>query len=73
MPQTAILTQQATRNRELLKDKLYIMAAVQPIILITSYAATFKEYVIAIHNPLEEETVEEEIIFKTTVTNSPQQ
>ena len=69
----SILTQQATYNRELLKHKLYIMAAVQPIILITSYAATFNEYVIAIHNPLEEEIVEEEVIYDATVINISQE
>ena len=47
--------------------------AVQPIILITSYsyAATFGEHVIAIHNPLEE-TEEEEITIEITVTNNSQ-
>ena len=65
------LTRQATENREVLKNKLHIMAAVQPIILITSYAATFGEHTVALHNPLdeEEETVEEivyEIVEETT-------
>ena len=76
------LTRQATDNRELLKNKLHIMAAIQPIILIASYAATFGEHVIALHNPLEEETVEEvityeiveeEVIYETTVIIHPQQ
>ena len=60
-----ILTRQATENRELLKSKLHIMAAVQPIILITSYAATFGEHTIALHNPLEEEeTMEETVTYE---------
>ena len=48
--------------------------AVQPIILITSYsyAATFGEHVIAIHNPLEETEEEEEIIIDIIVTNNSQ-
>ena len=58
------------------------MAAIQPIILIASYAATFGEHVIALHNPLEEETVEEEItceiveeevIYETTIIIHPRQ
>ena len=68
----SLLTRQATENRELLKHKLHVMAAVQPIILITSYAATFGEHVIAIHNPLEETEEEEEIIIDIIVTNNSQ-
>ena len=67
-----LLTRQATENRTLLQDKLHVLAAIQPIILITSYAATFREHIIAIHNPLEEAEEEEEITIEITVNNNSQ-
>ena len=51
------LTQQATENTTLYGDKLHVMAAIQAIILITAYAATFGEHIIAVHNPLSDEEV----------------
>ena len=52
-----ILTQQATENTILYGDKLHVMAAIQPIILITAYAATFGEHIIAVHDPLSDEEI----------------
>ena len=67
-----MLTQQATENINLLKNKLHVMAAVQPIILITVYAATFGEHIIAVHNPLMEEEGEPEENLETEVDNTSQ-
>ena len=51
------LTQQATDNQILFGHRLHLLTAVQPIILITAYAATFGEHIIAVHNPLSDEEI----------------
>ena len=63
------LTQQATENKTLFGDKLHVMAAVQPIILITAYAVTFGEHIIAVHSPLSVE----EVPFETSTNSHPQE
>ena len=64
-----LLTQQATENQTLFQDKLHVLAAIQPSILITAYAATFGEHIIAVHNPLSDEVVP----FETRTDSNPEQ